>query len=135
MTVEWRDGDVRVKLFGLLTQRMKLATVYLQGEVRKSINVGNRDGHNPSAPGEPPHKVTGRLQQSIVTAVVSSGDEIMGVIGTNLDYARRLELGFVGTDSRGHNIHQAPHPFLRRALADHGQQALEVLKTGRSPAG
>lgn len=135
MTIEWRGDQVQAQLFALLNQRMKLATVYLQGEVRKSINIGNRDGKNPSAPGEPPHKVSGQLQISIVTAVVASGTEIMGVVGTNKQYARRLELGFVGTDSRGHNIHQEPRPFLRPALVNHGPQALEVLRTGKSPAG
>lgn len=65
-------------------------------------------GANPSAPGEPPHKQTGRLRAS-VTYEVDEGD-VEGRVGTNVDYGKHLELGTM----RG----LAPRPWLRRALLE-----------------
>jgi len=41
---------------------------------------------------------------------------MIGQVGTNLEYARRLELGFVGIDAKGRKYDQAPRPYLRPAL-------------------
>lgn len=42
--------------------------------------------------------VTGRLFRSITTSVDVAPTEVVGVIGTNVPYARRHELGFRGTE-------------------------------------
>lgn len=39
-----------------------------------------------------------------------------GRVGSNVEYARRIELGFVGADALGRVYNQAPQPFLRPAL-------------------
>jgi len=38
------------------------------------------------------------------------------VIGTNIEYARRIELGFTGKDKLGRHYNQAAKPYLRPAL-------------------
>ena len=38
--------------------------------------------------------------------------EFVGAVGTNVEYARRLELGFVGTDKAGRTVNQKPRPHL-----------------------
>lgn len=43
----------------------------------------------------------------------------VGVMGTNVEYARRIELGFVGTDKLGRSYNQAPRPYLRKAYEHH----------------
>ncbi|WP_207000738.1 hypothetical protein [Trinickia mobilis] len=40
---------------------------------------------------------TGRLQRSIDQAMVSTGDDILGVVSTNVVYAKPHEYGFQGT--------------------------------------
>jgi len=45
--------------------------------------------------------------------------EFVGAIGTNVEYARRLELGFVGTDSLGRTYNQKPRPHLIPAYERH----------------
>lgn len=73
----------------------------------------------PSRGGEPPHKVTGNLQVHIhaIPAVLEEGAIIagMGVPMEQVPYARRLELGFVGTDSKGRHYNDPPRPYLRPA--------------------
>lgn len=45
-----------------------------------------------SVEGEPPHLRTGQLRRSISTEVVEDGDNYAGRVGTNLAYAKYLEL-------------------------------------------
>ncbi|MEM6670536.1 MAG: hypothetical protein AAF661_15100 [Pseudomonadota bacterium] len=129
-----------------LTQRMNLATQVVRGRVVELLSVGQDVrrsssgrliGLSPSRPGEPPRVLSGRLRQSITARVARTpsskggafdetgtnlpGQEvnnIVGVVGTNVRYARRLERGFTGTDSRGRLVRQAPRPFLFRALQE-----------------
>lgn len=116
MTLEWNGDDVEREIRARVSRNMDMATLYLKGQVQRSINRGNATGADPSKPGEPPKKVSARLFQSIATDKRESPMEITGLVGTNVEYARRLELGFVGTDSAGRTIDQAPRPFLRPAL-------------------
>jgi HK97 gp10 family phage protein len=64
---------------------------------------------SPSPPGHAPASVTGTLKARITHTkpVKTSGGGLMGKVGTNLEYARRLELG---------DKNQAPRPYLRPAL-------------------
>jgi hypothetical protein len=130
VNVHWQGDEVYEKLIRLITDRTQKAAVYLQGEVRKEINRGNRSGKNPSLPGEPPKKVTAALFRSINWAVRVTPEKIIGFVGTGLIYARRLELGFIGRDSAGRTINQAPRPFLRSTLKSRWEQIQRILKTG-----
>ena len=71
--------------------------------------------------------VTGNLRRSIHTVGQSrlhaeDGDTLPAPghgevhVGTNAEYARRIELGFVGADSRGRVYNQAGQPYLLPAL-------------------
>lgn len=130
MSVDWNGPEVK-KLFGdLIEKNMKKATLWLKGEVQRSINRGNADGLSPSAPGEPPKKVSTRLFQSIATQVERDDRAIVGRIGTNVEYARRLELGFTGTDSAGRTVDQAERPFLRPALRNNRDALNRLVARG-----
>jgi len=52
---------------------------------------------------------TGRLRSSIAHDVFVDGDTVVGVVGTNVDYAPHQEFG---------TFKMAAHPFLRPALND-----------------
>jgi len=127
MTVEWRGDDVTKAFHALVSRNMSQAVLYLKGQVQRSINRGNADGSNPSLPGEPPKKVSARLFQSVATDKRESPVEITGVVGTNADHGRRLELGFTGTDKLGRVIDQAPRPFLRPALDTNRDAITRIL--------
>lgn len=79
-------------------------------------------GANPSRPGEPPHKQRGRLLASIAWEV----EGLVGRVGSNLSYARHLELG---------TRRLAARPWLRRALAEKTPEILAIMKAPMRLAG
>ena len=54
----------------------------MEDEIKRSIS----QGQPPSKPGEPPHVLWGRLRSSITHEVEKSGKEIIGRVGTNVEY-------------------------------------------------
>lgn len=54
---------------------------------------------------------TGRLKASIHVDLVGIA-LFMAEVGTDLPYAKRLEFGFMDTDSLGRRYNQAPRPYL-----------------------
>lgn len=130
MTSEYDPRRVEAALIARLETNMRAATVYVKGQVQRKINRGNSTGDDPSLPGEPPKKVTGRLFQSITTDVFRSSTAVIGRVGTNVEYAARLEFGFVGTDKAGRNVSQAARPYLRPALRESYTAVGKLLSRG-----
>lgn len=83
---------------------------------RRAIRIESVAKQN--ATGRPgPKVVTGRLRISITWRL---GVDALGVyadIGSAVVYARRIELGFTGTDSLGRFYNQPAYPYLRPALS------------------
>jgi hypothetical protein len=71
-------------------------------------------------PGQGPGVVTGRLRNSIT--VTSKGPVgatgYQATVAPTVKYARRLELGFKGSDSLGRVYNQPPYPFMGPAMRD-----------------
>lgn len=59
--------------------------------------------------------ISGQLRRDIRVWTKISGSGVEARVGTNLEYARRQEFGFVGTDSLGRRYNQAARPYLRPA--------------------
>lgn len=59
-------------------------------------------------------RVTSTLFRSIHIEDVR--DELAVAVGTDVEYARRIEYGFAGIDSRGRTYNQPAQPYLRPAL-------------------
>jgi len=55
-------------------------------------------------------------------------EELTGVVGSNVEYARRVEFGFVGADSLGRIYNQLPNPYLRKALETNKKEILRSFK-------
>ncbi|MCS3924406.1 HK97-gp10 family putative phage morphogenesis protein [Methanosalsum natronophilum] len=72
-----------------------------------------------------PHERSGNLLNSI-RILGRSSDTKNGIvrvdIGSDVEYARRLELGFVGMDSIGRQYNQTPRAFLRPAIDENGPE-------------
>lgn len=71
--------------------------------------------------------ITGTLAGSITEEVVAEGENVRGRVGTNLVYARRVELGFIGTDKLGRKINQRARPYLRRAYAERLNEIVDTI--------
>ena len=87
-----------------------------RGQPTRTTPSGRLIGLDPSKPGEPPKKVTTRLQGSIEWEVVREEGDWVGRWGTNVVYGRRQELGFFGRDAIGRNVRHFPRPYLRPVL-------------------
>ena len=66
-----------------------------------------------SAPGQPPAQATSGLRQSIKFSVEKEAGAVVGKVGTDLKYGKRLEFGFMGVDSLGRRYNTAPRPWLK----------------------
>lgn len=76
-------------------------------------------------------KKTGDLSRSIHVGTPDTGGASVEVkVGTDKEYARRIELGFAGADSLGRVYNQPPYPYLRPALES--QQGAVEAEVGSS---
>jgi hypothetical protein len=84
---------------------------------RRAINVEGAAKRNATdRPG--PRVQTGRLRASITHQMGRDGQGLFAQIGSDVEYARRIELGFEGVDALGREYHQPPFPYLRPALGE-----------------
>lgn len=128
--VDW-NGKAAAEAVAMQTARaLTRATLLVQRHARELVNVpGPTKTHPenpPSAPGEPPHKRTGNLQNSI-QAELPTMLELVGRVGlplhdgggVSLAYGRWLELG---------TVKMQPRPYLRRALYDKAGEIAAMFK-------
>jgi len=86
-----------------LIQRLNSMPEVIRGRLRTAIQrltiqlQGNVKGDKLS--GQVLQVRTGRLRRSITQQVTESGDTITGIVGTNVEYAHRLEYGFEGQET------------------------------------
>jgi len=58
-----------------------------------------------------------------------SGNAVVGRVGTNVEYAKDLELGFHGTKD-GKKINMAARPFLRPGVKNNAREILRAICEG-----
>lgn len=124
--VEFVNNFVVVQ--GALKQGMETnvrqASAMLEGFIKRKLASGGRTGreyavpgtnrtYTASAPGEAPAVMLSNYMNSITHNVRVSPNEITGTTGTNQKQGKRLEFGFVGTDSKGRRYNQAPRPHMK----------------------
>ncbi len=73
---------------------------------------------------------TGTLRRSIHSEVSErTADSVSLAIGTNVEYAARIEFGFSGVDELGRRYNQPPMPYLRPAMDENiGRARREVVQ-------
>ena len=77
-----------------------------------------------------PHRITGNLMRSItMISKKTSGHRCEIQVGSDMDYARRLEFGFNDTDKKGRRYHQRPRPFMTPALDENKDGIQEEFET------
>lgn len=101
-----------IKFDGVDEAVVKVANAAKEGIARATLSVlrdskisVNQSYPPASTPGEPPHKRTGNLLSRIDHEFDNDG--LVGRVGSNLDYARFLELGTEKME---------PRPYLRPAM-------------------
>jgi len=120
MSIRWHGEAFKGLTREQLGDNLERAAITLKGIVKQSLRIGNKHGDSPSRPGEPPRRRTGRLSGSIAHEV--DRDRLRARVGTNLVYAKFLELG---------TCRMAARPFLRPALENTRDRLAELLVRGR----
>lgn len=133
----WRAEVVLSHFADDVEERMELAAQLVEGAAKRNLSqpgtgrtyklYNPKRTHTASAPGQPPATDIGRLRSSITHKVVRKRLKVIGLVGANTEYARRQELGFVGTDALGRSYNQAERPYLRPALWNNKSEIKSIL--------
>lgn len=108
---------LKIKVTGV--KELKKNLEKLSDEFTRKLEVATRAGAlivQNDAKQRAPYR-TGTLRRSIHTEITSRRrDSVEAQVGTNVEYARRIEYGFSGEDKAGRRYNQPPNPYLRPAL-------------------
>lgn len=139
--VIWDGDSIQNSSYEKIVRSMQRVAFYLEKVAKKKVSRRNAPrvrvgrsgmrGLNPSKEGESPKLVTGTLRSNISGQVIKERDKVIGVLGVRKGpaekYARRLEKGFVGKDSRGRTVNQGKRPFLRPTVAENKGKIMKEL--------
>jgi len=124
--------DLSVSVSGSLNfpQGKEIAGAIRMGMTKIALTIANQATQN--ADGRPgPNIVTGRLRSSITGQV--SGDGFSAVVGTNVEYAPRLEMGYSGPESVKAHTRTIRKAF-GRAIAPRDVQVSAFTRTANARA-
>lgn len=121
--IETNAGEVgrTMELDGVRARRKAAAVTRMYAEVARRRIVANASGR----PG--PRRVTGDYARSWAVDLSITLDEIVATVGTNKPQGRRLEYGFVGTDSLGRVYNQPAYPHIVPAFDQTVPEYLDAL--------
>ena len=119
MAMRWHGEEFQRQVHEQWAKNIEAAAIHVKGEIKRSLRIGNKDGTSPSAAGDPPRRVTGRLSGSIAHEV--DRKKLIGRVGTNVLYAKFLELG---------TRKMAARPFIRLGL-ENARHAIARILAGR----
>lgn len=71
--------------------------------------------------------VSGNLRRSIHYRTFDLARGVEAIVGTDVEYARRIEYGFAGRDSRGRLYNQPAKPYLRPALEENRERVIREI--------
>lgn len=144
--LRWNDGatdrmsrevEARVTQAGYHLQEAIVTRLQAGGHSGKTYSVpgtkgakgGTKVRHVSSAPGESPATLYGWLANNVLSKPVLEWDGPVSYVGIRggadgVPYAKRLEYGFTGRDSKGRQYNQAPRPYFRSTY----EQEMENIK-------
>lgn len=128
-----------------MRQNVLNAAIFMVGQVKLKLGTGKRTGkvykvpgtrskkYTSSAPGEAPAVMLSNLISSIThQIVVDTDDEIVAQVGTVMEYAARLEFGFIDTDSLGRRYNMPARPYFRSTYIEN-REKIQLILNGETP--
>ena len=85
------------------------------GTLRRSIHIGGHADLNPDG-------VAGKVNDPEV-----DDTSVAVFVGTDVEYARRIEYGFEGADRLGRTFHQPAQPYLRPAVDETRREVVQEI--------
>ena len=107
VSIKWYDRELKKMVNNAAHDAVQKGCYLVEGDAKKIVPV-----------------VTSRLRGSITNEV----EETVGRVGSNVEYARRVEMGFVGVDSLGRHYNQAPKSYLRASLEKNRSKILGLFR-------
>lgn len=131
--------EARENMNSNMRTRVAAAAYHLHGElIEKVSGVGSGEvyrvpgtdtKYQASAPGEAPAVQLANLKKKIAVEIDNRSREIQAYVGVRgVPYAKRLEFGFVGTDSKGRVYNQAPRPFFNVTYEEQREYIKRLLR-------
>lgn len=128
--VMWYGKELEIEVADVSTQAISKGCFYVERDAKplcpfKTSRLKNSISSNWYGSGmnkgkvAPPAKAEDGIEQPT--------KKLTGYVGSNVEYARRIELGFVGTDSLGRKYNQKPRPYLRPALEKNRKRIMELF--------
>lgn len=134
MITKWRDQEVEKEVLTESGQAVKRACYWVETDAKRLVHfVTTRLRGSTSVNWSGSGLAKGKVSE---TAKTNDGvgqpdkkpDKFTGVVGSNVEYARRYDMGFVGMDSLGRKYNQAPRAYLRVALEKNRSRILGAFK-------
>jgi len=118
-----RQLENRLRVMGMTADARSAAVLHLYGEVlRQRVRQ-----HASGRPG--PNVITGEYRNSIQVQYTSRGGGVSVVVFSDHPASRRLEYGFVGSDSLGRTYNQPPYPHFAPAMRELRAEFIAALGT------
>lgn len=115
---DWKGPAFKKLLSANLDKKMTVVGILLTNELKQiTTELDNKDGDEPSEPGEPPAKVSGRLSASM-TYLYESAKKLLQV-GTPVLYGKFLELG---------TKFMSPRPYLRPTFRKNKKKIEQIIR-------
>ncbi len=131
---KWRDQEVKKEVLDGSGKAVKRACYWVETDAKKLVHfITTRLRGSTSVNWSGSGLAKGKVSE---TAKTNDGvgqpdkkpDKFTGVVGSNVEYARRYDMGFVGMDSLGRKYNQAPRAYLRVALEKNRSRILGAFK-------
>lgn len=147
MPAEFEDNFALIKgeITDEIRQNVVNAAIYLVGQIKLTLGTGPRTGkvykvpgtktkkYTSSGPGEAPAVLFSNLITSITHEItVDTRFEVTAMVGTIMEYARRLEFGFLDTDSLGRKYNMPARPFFRTTYLQQ-REKIKAILNGETP--
>lgn len=127
LAVEFQAKSIKVDR--VVARQVRVWTQLLATRVKANATTGHHrpgEGHVPGT-GPGPNVATGDYRRSITASFQSFASHHVGYVGTNTPQGRRLEFGFVGTDSLGRVYSQPPFPHFGPAFESIKEPFVQAL--------
>lgn len=120
-TLDWYGSQVQKQVTNTVVAGGEAVGQRVAAEAKRLVSRANPTGASPSAPGEPPKRVTGALMESIDYQVEPSKQQVAVYVGASVQHALYLEFG---------TSKMAPRPFMRPAVANVSRQIVGLFAKG-----
>ena len=131
VSIKWFDKELKKMVLDTATQAIAKGCFLVEGDAKilcpiVTTRLRGSISSNWNGSGMARGKTGGAAKAD--DGIGQPEKELTGVVGTNVEYGRRVEMGFVGTDSLGRTYNQAPKPYLRPALEKNRSKILGLFK-------